>query len=139
MSDKILGIVGSYRKGGAIDQAVSAMLAGAEEGGAATEKVYLLDRHIEFCTNCRRCTQKPGEAPGKCVHDDDMAGLIARIEAADALVLGAPVNFGNVNALFKRFQERLVGYAWWPCSAIRVIAPFGSGSTFKHSGRGEVA
>jgi hypothetical protein len=114
MSRMILGIVGSYRKGGTIDQAVSTVLAAAAAGGAATEKIYLLDSRIEFCTNCRRCTQQPGPAPGRCFLEDDMAGLIVRIEGADALVLGAPVNFGNVNALTQRFLERLVGFSHWP-------------------------
>jgi hypothetical protein len=114
MSRTVLGIVGSYRKGGIIDQTVSAVLAAAAEGGVATDKVYLLDARIEFCTNCRRCTQHPGPDPGRCPLEDDMAGLIARIEGADALVLGAPVNFGNVNALTQRFLERLVGYSFWP-------------------------
>lgn len=114
MSRKVLGIVGSYRRGGSIDQAVSAVLAAAAAGGAATEKVYLLDSRIEFCTNCRRCTQHPGPDPGRCFLVDDMAGLVERIEGADALVLGAPVNFGNVNALTQRFLERLVGYSHWP-------------------------
>lgn len=117
MSRMVLGIVGSYRKGGSIDQAVSAVLAAAAAGGAATEKIYLLDSHIEFCTNCRSCTQQPGYAPGPCSLEDDMAGLIERIEGADALVLGAPVNFGNVNALTQRFLERLVGYSFWPWGA----------------------
>jgi hypothetical protein len=110
----VLGIVGSYRKGGTIDQAVSAVLAAAAAGGAATEKIYLLDSRIGFCTNCRRCTQRPGPEPGRCFLEDDMAGLIERIEGADALVLGAPVNFGNVNALTQRFLERLAGYSHWP-------------------------
>jgi len=114
MSRTVLGIVGSYRKGGAIDQTVSEVLASAAEGGAATEKIYLLDSRIEFCTNCRSCTQQPGADPGRCSLEDDMAGLIARIEGAGALVLGAPVNFGNVNALTQRFLERLVGYSFWP-------------------------
>jgi multimeric flavodoxin WrbA len=114
MSRRILGIVGSYRQGGTIDQAVSAVLAAAAEGGAATEKVYLCESRIEFCTNCRRCTQQPGPHPARCFLEDDMAGLIERIESADALVLGAPVNFGNVNALTQRFLERLVGYSYWP-------------------------
>jgi NAD(P)H-dependent FMN reductase len=114
MSRTVLGIVGSYRKGGTIDQTVSAVQAAAAEGGAATEKIYLLDARIEFCTNCRRCTQHPGPDPGRCFLEDDMAGLIERIEGADALVLGAPVNFGNVNALTQRFLERLVGYSFWP-------------------------
>lgn len=114
MSRMVLGIVGSYRKSGTIDQAVSTVLAAAKERGAATEKIYLLESKIEFCTNCRRCTQQPGPHPGECFLEDDMAGLIERIEAADALVLGAPVNFGNVNALTQRFLERLVGYSYWP-------------------------
>ena len=114
MGKKILGIVGSYRKGGVIDSAVSEVLDAAREGGAEVEKIHLLDRRIEFCTNCRRCTQREGPEPGPCVHDDDMAGLIAAIEEADALVFGAPVNFGGVNALTQRFLERLVCYSWWP-------------------------
>jgi multimeric flavodoxin WrbA len=104
MRRKVLGIVGSYRKGGTIDQAVSTVLAAAAAGGAATEKVYLLDSRIEFCTNCRNCTQHPGPDPGRCFLEDDMAGLIERVERADALVLGAPVNFGNVNALTQRVK-----------------------------------
>jgi hypothetical protein len=97
-----------------VDRLVSEVLAGAEGAGAATEKVYLLDRRIEFCTNCRTCTQEPGDPPGRCVHDDDMRGILDLIEGADALVLAAPVNFYNVNALFRRFMERLVCFAYWP-------------------------
>ena len=114
MGKKILGIVGSYRKGGVIDSAVSEVLNAAAEGGAEVEKIHLLDTRIEFCTNCRRCTQTEGPEPGACIHDDDMAGLIAAIEEAGAIVLGAPVNFGGVNALTQRFLERLVCYSWWP-------------------------
>ena len=110
----ILGIVGSYRKAGTIDQAVSAVLDEAASGGALIRKIYLRDARIEFCTNCRRCTQEPGPAPGECFHQDDMPELIKLIESADAFVLGAPVNFGNANALTQRFLERLVCYSYWP-------------------------
>ena len=34
---------------------------------------------------------------------------MSRIEAADAVVLAAPVNFYNVNAMFRRFMERSAG------------------------------
>ncbi len=111
---KILAIVGSYRKGGTIDQAVSAVLAGAAECGAETSTIYLTDAYIEFCTNCRTCTQEPGDCRGSCVIPDDMADVLRRMDEADGLVLGSPVNFGDVTALTKRFQERLICYAYWP-------------------------
>ncbi len=108
----IIGIVGSYRKNGTIDTAVSEILEAAAQKGAHTEKIYLQDQHIEFCTNCRHCLQTPGR--GECVLKDDMASLLDRIEAADALVLGSPVNFGDINALTRRFLERTVCYGYWP-------------------------
>ncbi len=111
---RILGIVGSYRKNGVIDTLVTEALAAAEACGAATRKIYLTDMHIEFCRNCRQCTQQPGLEVGTCVHSDDMAGILAEWRECDGLVLGAPVNFGNVTAVTRRFMERLLCFAYWP-------------------------
>jgi FMN-dependent NADH-azoreductase len=58
--------------------------------------------------------QEPGRERGKCVLHDDLEDLLQAIEAADAYVIGAPVNFYNVNALTRRFMERCVGFAYWP-------------------------
>ncbi|MBI5015057.1 MAG: flavodoxin family protein [Deltaproteobacteria bacterium] len=114
MPRKVLGIVGSYRKGGAIDTLVSEVLRAAGEAGAETTKIYLVDRRIEFCTNCRRCTQVRGPDPGPCLHNDDLAEILRAYRLSDGLVLGAPVNFFNLNALTRRFMERLVCFAYWP-------------------------
>ncbi|HYE24956.1 MAG TPA: flavodoxin family protein [Clostridia bacterium] len=111
---KVVAIVGTYRKGGTVDLAVDAVLDAARERGAETSKIYLLDKHIEFCTNCRSCTQQPGERRGRCVINDEMDAVLNEIESADALVLGAPVNAFNVTAIFRRFMERLVCFAHWP-------------------------
>jgi NAD(P)H-dependent FMN reductase len=111
---RIVGIVGSYRKHGTIDTAVTAVLEAAEAAGANTEKIYLQDQNIEFCTNCRVCLQQPGPERGKCGLDDDMKHILDALEAADAFVIGSPVNFGNVNALTQRFIERCVCYGYWP-------------------------
>ncbi len=111
---KLIAIVGSYRKEGIVDSAVDGVLRAAQQQGVETKKIYLLDQHIEFCTNCRTCMQEPGEARGKCVLEDDLERLLTEIEQADYLVIGAPVNFGNVNAITRRFMERCVGFAWWP-------------------------
>lgn len=114
----IVGIIGSYRKNGIVDSAVTEILAEAEDRGAKTHKIYLQDRQIDFCTNCRICLQEPGEKRGKCVLEDDMEAILEEIEQADALVLGAPVNFGNINALTQRFLERCVCYGYWPWEAM---------------------
>ena len=114
MAKRILGIVGSYRKNGTIDSLVTEVLTSAEEHGALTEKIYLLDKNIEFCTNCRTCTQKPGAERGLCVHRDDMADILDRYNFSDGIVLGAPVNCFNLNALTRRFMERLVCLTFWP-------------------------
>jgi len=115
MGKKIIGVVGSYRKGRIIDSAVSEILKGAEAHGAETKKIYLVDKDIEFCRNCRKCTQEKGDGTrGNCVHHDDMEELLREIDDADGVVLGAPINFFNVTALMKRFIERLLPYCYWP-------------------------
>lgn len=114
MGKRVVAIVGSYRRGGTIDVAVDAVLEGARQAGAVAETIYLRERHIEFCLNCRSCTQEAGPGHGVCVQDDEMAGILAKLEGADGVVLASPVNFYNVTAIFRRFMERLLGYVYWP-------------------------
>jgi multimeric flavodoxin WrbA len=111
---KITAILGTYRKDGVIDAAVEEILAAAREAGAETMKIYLVDRNIEFCTNCRVCTQQEGNSRGRCSLIDEMGSLLDEIESSDAIVLASPMNFWTVTAVMKRFIERLVCYAYWP-------------------------
>jgi glycosyltransferase A (GT-A) superfamily protein (DUF2064 family) len=114
---KIIAVDGSYRRGGITDQLVDKVLAAAAAAGADTERVHLIDQPIAFCRNCRACTQEQTDAApvrGTCELGDGMAALLDRIDAADGLVLAAPVNFGTVTAVMKRFMERLICYADWP-------------------------
>lgn len=114
MGKKIVAIVGSYRKGGTTDSAVEAILEGAREKGAETQTIYLVLQHLEFCNNCRRCTQEPGPERGKCPHQDDLESILEQTEAADSLVLASPVNHRNVTAVTRLFLERLTGNGYWP-------------------------
>ncbi|MHC4636713.1 MAG: flavodoxin family protein [Planctomycetota bacterium] len=101
MKKMVVGIVGSYRKDRVTDNAVTAVLEGAAQAGAETKKIYLVDKHIEFCDNCRACLQEKNVqgSRGKCVHKDDMEDILTEIEQADAIVLGSPINFSTVTAL----------------------------------------
>ena len=111
---KVVAVCGSYRKGGTIEQAVDAVLAGARDQGAETLVFHLRDKRIEFCTNCRGCMQTPGEERGRCLQEDDLEPMLKELDAADAIVLASPVNCYNVTAIFRRWMERLVGLAFWP-------------------------
>jgi putative NADPH-quinone reductase len=111
---RVVAIVGSYRKGGTTERAVEAVLEGARTGGAITQTIRLTDRPLEFCTNCRKCTQDAGAIRVKCAQSDGLEQILSAVDAADAVVLASPVNFYNVTAIFRRFQERLLGYAYWP-------------------------
>ena len=114
MSKTIIAIVGTYRKGGVIDTAVNEVLKAAQTAGVQTSKIYLIDKRIEFCTNCRACLQQPGPARGICRHNDDMAVILDCVDSADGLVIASPVNYYNVTAITRRFLERLVVYGYWP-------------------------
>ena len=113
-NNRILVINGSYRDDGITDQAVEVAVQTLKTAGAQTEVINLREYPLEFCHNCRECTQQPGEAPGRCVIDDGLNELVDKIEASDAYILAAPTNFYTVTAVFKRFMERLVTYAYWP-------------------------
>ncbi len=112
-----IAIVGSYRKNGVVDSAVSEIIRALQQRNITCEKIDLRDCRIAFCTNCRHCLQTPGTVRGRCPLDDDMERLLHRIEQADILLLGAPTNAGSANALTRRFLERCVGFAYWPWGA----------------------
>ena len=114
MPKTVVAIVGTYRKGGVIDTAVDEILKAAQAAGIQTSKIYLIDKRIEFCTNCRTCMQQPGPVRGTCRHNDDMAEILDQVDFADALVIASPINYYNVTAVTRKFMERLVVYGYWP-------------------------
>lgn len=111
---KILAINGSYRDDGITDQAVHKLVQALMFAGAEVEIILLREYPIEFCLNCRECTQQTGDLPSQCVQHDGMEELVNKIERADGYILASPTNFGSVTAIYKRFMERLIVYAYWP-------------------------
>jgi multimeric flavodoxin WrbA len=98
---RVLGIVGSPRRGGNTEILVDEVLAGAREAGASTEKVILSELDILPCTGCDLCA-----ADGECVHQDDMPVLLERMWRCQVWVLGTPVYWWGPTAQFKTFLDR---------------------------------
>ena len=115
---KVLAINGSYRDNGITDQAVEAAKNILLDHGVEVETIDLRRQQIDFCLNCRACTQIEGTEPGTCVIDDAMHDIVQKIEEADAYILAVPTNFGSATAIYKRFMERLTVYGYWPWGAM---------------------
>jgi multimeric flavodoxin WrbA len=98
---RVLGIVGSPRRGGNTETLVDEVLRGAEEHGAETEKVILNELDIRPCQACNSCRNT-----GICIQKDDMAELLERMRASETWVLGTPVYWWGPSAQFKTFVDR---------------------------------
>ncbi len=100
---KIIGLIASPRKNGNTGWIVNRILEGAEGQGAETQAWYFNDLDIKPCQGCRTCHNGSQD----CIINDDMQKLYAKIEQADALVLGSPIYMGQMSAQAKIFTDRL--------------------------------
>ena len=102
---KVLGLVGSPRKGGNSEAMVKAVLKGAADAGAQTKMINLTQLKIAGCAACMYCRSHEG-----CALKDDMQQVYREIAAADALAIGFPVYMFTMNAQTKTFVDRLFPY-----------------------------
>jgi multimeric flavodoxin WrbA len=122
--NRALGIVGSPRRGGNTETLVDAVLAGAAEAGAQTEKVILDELDVRPCRACNVC-----QKTGACAQQDGMAGLLERMRCSDVWVLGTPVYWWGPTAQFKAFLDRWYGAKGTTFRGRRVVlaVPLGGG------------
>jgi len=74
---------------------------GAEEAGHHTEKVFLKDKKINYCTGCGTCFNT-----GKCSQKDDMAEVLDKMISANVIVMATPVYFYTMCAQMKTLIDR---------------------------------
>ncbi len=101
MSKKVLILSASPRKGGNSDLLCDQFMLGAKEAGNLTEKIFLRDKKIGYCTGCGSCV-----ASHNCVQKDDMAEVLEKMIAADVIVMATPVYFYTMNGQMKTMIDR---------------------------------
>lgn len=101
---RVLGIVGSPRRGGNTEALVDEVLRGAQEAGAQVEKVILSKLDIGPCRACDACRKT-----GECVQRDDMLSLLEQMAHSQVWVLGTPVYWWGPSAQLKTFVDRWYG------------------------------
>ena len=102
---KVLGIVGSPRKGGNTEILVEEVLASVREAGAETDIFLITGKTINGCDHCSSCAET-----GTCRIEDDMQPLYRKMEESNAIVFGTPVYFHNYTSQAKAIIDRTFCY-----------------------------
>jgi len=103
---KVVGILGSPRKGGNTATLVDRVLAGAGAAGAETRLWVLNDLNIKGCQACLYCKTHDH----RCQLQDDMTPVYDDLRAAGAVVIGSPIYMGDVTAQTMLFINRLYAF-----------------------------
>ncbi len=102
MSKKVLILSSSPRRGGNSDLLCDQFLNGAKDAGNHTEKIFLKDKNINYCTGCGTCMN--GQKP--CPQKDDMPEILDKMIAADVISMATPVYFYTMCGQMKTLIDR---------------------------------
>ncbi len=102
MSKKVLVLSASPRRSGNSDLLCDQFALGAQAAGHSVENIFLKNQKINYCTGCGICYN--GEK--NCPQEDDMAEVLKKIIAADAIVMATPVYFYTMNGQMKTLIDR---------------------------------
>ena len=101
---KVVGFNGSARSDGNTAILLRTVFAELDREGIQTELIQLANEHLQGCGACYRCFKQKDE---RCsVDTDPINEYIAKMVAADGILLGSPVYFADVTANMKAFIER---------------------------------
>ena len=104
---KVMAFVGSPRKGGNTDILIDKVIEGAKsKTDAEVEKIYLYEANIKYCNACGLHTVLKGSK--ECPLDDDMKGILKRMEQADAFIFGSPNHGRTISAGMTNFIARMM-------------------------------
>lgn len=124
---KVLLINGSPNEHGCTYTALSEAASALEKNGVETEIYYLGTTAIHGCTGCNACARL-----GRCVYDDAVNAVAARLDEFDGIIVGSPVHYSGPSAQLCAFMDRLSYSAWKKLEykpAAAVVSCRRSGST----------
>ena len=105
---KVIAINGSPRKNWNTAIMLQSALEGAKANGAEIELINLYDYEFKGCVSCLACKRKGSTANGLCVYKDALTSILEKCKEADAVILGAPIYFGDVTGMMRSFLERFL-------------------------------
>jgi len=100
---KIVGILGSPRKGGNTEILLDVALKGAQKNGVLISKILLREKEIAPCNGCMKC-----EKTGKCVIKDDMQEVYKEMLESEGIIWATPVYFWSMSSQTKAAMDRTI-------------------------------
>ena len=104
---KVLGILGSPRRGGNAEILLDKALEGVKSTGIEPKKIVLNELKFSPCQECAGCAQT-----GICIINDAMQDIYKELDTAEIIILSSPIFFGSlpaqVKAMIDRYQCRWV-------------------------------
>ena len=102
---KIVVLNGSPHEHGCTAALADEVIKEAGNLGAEVKSYFLSGMNIKGCQGCRACTEK-----GRCVQQDDMQEILAKIAGADGIVFATPVYMWQMSAQLKTAVDRLLPF-----------------------------
>lgn len=103
----VLAILGAANK----SRNTATMLQNAFDGamsveGATGEIINLYDLNFKGCMGCHSCKLLDKEYFGRCAIKDDLTSVLEKAIAADVILIGSPIYFGDITGETRSFLER---------------------------------
>ncbi len=130
---KVLLINGSPRPKGNTSIALAEIAGRLEKHGIESETVWIGNKPVRGCIACNKCKEKPGA----CVFGDDICNDIsAKMNSADALIVGSPVYWGQPNGALLSIVQRMfysngAAFAGKPAASVAVCRRGGATAVFQ--------
>ena len=105
---KIIGINGSPRKNWNSAAVLEEALKGAAETGAQVKRIDLFEKHFSGCLSCFSCKRLGGPSFARCALKDDRTDILKEILEADAVIISAPIYYGDVPGAVRNLYERIL-------------------------------
>ena len=100
-------ILGSRNPTGQTGRCAGALIQGfTAEGGEATQH-FLPQVRLERCRQCEDSGWGDCRKLGRCVIEDDFAGIVEQMRTADAVAFATPVYFSDLSESMRAFLDRL--------------------------------
>jgi len=101
---KVIAFNGSARRGGNTAILLGYVLRELEAEGIETELIELAGQSMHGCLACRKCSTRKNR---RCSQENDFGNTcIARMEAADGILLGSPTYVTDVSPEIKALIDR---------------------------------